>query len=69
MLQFSIISFQTVFLVFSFLNELELICMHTSMAIVSTQDNSFNYYFLGLIILFDVYPVLANYAGFTSIAL
>ena len=36
------------------LNELELICLHTSIAIVSTQLNGFNYCSQTLIILFNI---------------
>ena len=39
--------------VISVLNALELICLRTSIAIVSTQVNGFNYCYLTLIILFD----------------
>ena len=42
-------------LVNSFLNELELICLHTSIATVSIQLNSFNYYHLTHIILLNTY--------------
>ena len=40
-----------------FLHELELICLHTSIAIVSTQLNGFNY--LTLIILFNINHLFA----------
>ena len=38
----------------SFLNELELICLHTSVAIVSTQLNGFIYRYPTPIILFNI---------------
>ena len=37
--------------VISFLNELELICLHSSIAIVSLQLDGLNYYYLTVIIL------------------
>ena len=39
--------------VISFLNKLELICVHTSITIVSTKLNGFNYLYQTLIILFN----------------
>ena len=36
-----------------FLNDSELVCLHTSIAFVSTHLNSFNYCYLTLIILFN----------------
>ena len=56
-------------LVLSFLNELELICLHTSIAIVSTQLNSFNYCFLKLIILFNINPLFVHSEVVTSIGM
>ena len=44
----------------SFLNELELICLHASITIVSTQLNGFNYCSLTLIILFNFKHLLAH---------
>ena len=41
-------------LVISFLDELELICLYTSIAIVSTQLNGFSYCYLTLKILFNI---------------
>ena len=40
--------------VISFLNELQLICLRTSIAIVSIQLNGFNYCYLTRIILFNI---------------
>ena len=40
--------------VISFLDELELISLHTNIAIVSTQLNGFNYCYLAPIILFNI---------------
>ena len=40
--------------VISILNELELICLPSSIAIVSTQSNGFDYCYLLLIILFNI---------------
>ena len=44
----------------SFLNELELICLHSNIAIVSTQLNDFNYCYLTLTILFNVDHLFAD---------
>ena len=41
-------------MVISFLNKLELICLHTSMVIVSTQLNGFNNWYQTLIIPFNI---------------
>ena len=41
-------------LVNSFVDGLEIICLHTSIAIVSTGSNGFNYCYLKLIILFNI---------------
>ena len=38
----------------SFLNVLELICLHISIVMISTQLNDLNYCYLSLIILFDM---------------
>ena len=51
----------------SFLNELELICLHPGIAIVSTQLNGFNYCYPTLIILFTINPLFADSEGMTSI--
>ena len=56
-------------LVISFLNELELIYLHASIAIVSTQVNSFNYCYLTLIILFNINHLFADIEVVTSIAI
>ena len=55
--------------VISFLNELELICLHTSIAIVSTQLNGFNDYFLTPIILFNSNLLFSHSEVVTSIAI
>ena len=44
----------------SFLNDLESICLHTYIAIVSTQLNSFKYSYLTLIILFNINYLFAH---------
>ena len=54
--------------VISFLNELELIHLHTSIAIVSTQLNGFNYCYLTPIILFNINYLFAHSKLVTSIA-
>ena len=54
--------------VISFLNELELICLHTSIAIVFTQLNGFSYWYLTLIIPFDINHLFAH-SEVTSIAM
>ena len=41
------------FEVVSFLNELQLICLHTCIAVVYTQLNSLNYCYLTLLIIFN----------------
>ena len=41
-------------LVISFLNDLELIGLHSTIAIVSTQLNGFNYHYLTLVTLFNI---------------
>ena len=54
-------------LVISFLNELELICLHTSIAIVSTQLNGLNYCYLTLLILFNINHLFVHSEVATSI--
>ena len=49
------------------LNELELICLYTGIAIVSTQLNGCNYYYLTLIILFNINPLFAHSQMVTGI--
>ena len=56
-------------MVISFLNEEEYIFLHSSIAIVSTQLNSFNYCSLTLIILFNINHLFAHCEVFTSIAI
>ena len=51
--------------VISFLNELELICSHTSFAIVSTQLNGFTYGYYPL--LFNINHLFAHSEVVTSI--
>ena len=46
--------------IISFLNELELISLHISIAIVSSQWNGFKYCCLGLIILFNIIHSFAH---------
>ena len=53
--------------VISFLNDLELICLHVNFAVVSTLLYSFNYCYLALIILFNVYHFFADSEVVTSI--
>ena len=55
--------------VISFLNELELIYLHTSVAIVSTQLNGFNYCYLSLTIIFNINHLFAYNEVVTSIAI
>ena len=47
-------------LIISFINELELIWLHCSIAIVSTLLNGFNYYYLTVIIQFNIIHLLAD---------
>ena len=49
---------------FWFLNELEPICLHTSITIISTQLNDFNYCYLTLIIAFNINHLLAHWSGY-----
>ena len=46
--------------VISFLNESELICLHTTIAIVSTQLSGLDYCYLTLIILFKFNHLFAQ---------
>ena len=46
--------------VISFLNELEVICKYTSIAIVSTKLNGFNDWYLTMIILFNIKHLFAH---------
>ena len=55
--------------IISFLNELELICLHTSFAIVSTQLNGFSYCYITLIIQFNIDHLFADSKVVTSIAI
>ena len=55
--------------VISFLNELELICLHTSIVTVSTQLNGFNYCYLPLIILLNINHLFADSEVVASIAI
>ena len=54
--------------VISPLYELELLCLHTGIAIVSVQVNSFNHCFLTLIILFNINHLFGHSEVLTSIA-
>ena len=54
--------------VISFLNKLKLICLYTSIAIVSTQLNGFKYCYLTLIILFHINNLFAHSEVVTSTA-
>ena len=56
-------------LVISFLNELQLIRLCTSIAIVPTQLNGFNYCHQTLIILFNINHLFAHSKMVTSIAI
>ena len=51
------------------LNKLELICLRTSIVIVSTQLNGFNYCYQALIILFNINHLSADSKVVTSIAI
>ena len=53
-------------IVFSFLNELELICLHSCILIVSTQLNSLNYFYETLIIQFDINHLFEDNEEVTS---
>ena len=52
-----------------FLNELEQVCKHTIIAIVSTQLNGINYCYLTLLILFNISNLFADSEEVTSIAI
>ena len=52
-----------------FLIDLELICLHTSPAIVSTQLNSFNYCNVTQIFLFNINHLFAHSEVVSSIAI
>ena len=54
--------------VISFLNELELICLNSSIAVGSTLVNGFSYCYLTLI-LFDIKSLFADSEVVTSIAI
>ena len=56
-------------LVISFFNELELICLHIRIAIVPTQLNGLNYCYLTLIILFNINHLFADSEVVTTIAI
>ena len=53
----------------SLLNELQLICLPISIAIVSTQLNGFSYCYLALIILFNIIHLFADSGMVTSIVI
>ena len=55
--------------VISFLNELELFCLHTSIVIASTQLKGFKYCYLSLIILFDINHLFADSEVVSSITI
>ena len=55
--------------VISFLNELDPICLHTSIAVVFTQLNGFNYCNLTLIIQFKINNLFIQSEVVTSIAI
>ena len=55
--------------IISSLNELQLISLHTSMAIVYTRLNGFSYCYLPLIILFKISYWLVHSEVVTSIAI
>ena len=55
--------------VVSFLNVLRLICLHTSIAIASTQLNGFSYCYLTLIIIFKINHMFAYSEEVISIAI
>ena len=52
-----------------FLNYLKLICLHTSIAVVSEQLNGFIYCYLKLLILFNINHLFAHSKVFTNIAI
>ena len=53
--------------VISFLRELELICLHTAIAIIFTQLDGFNYCYRTLIILYNINHLFAHSEVITSI--
>ena len=55
--------------VISFLNDLEVICLDTRILIVSPLLNGFNYYYLSLIILFNINHLFTHSEVVTSIAI
>ena len=55
--------------VISFLNELKLICLQTSIAILSTQLHGFNYNYQILIIQFNINHFFEDREVVTSIAI
>ena len=55
--------------VISFLNDLELICLYTGIAIVSTQLNGFTYCYLTLIIILNINNFFAHSEMITCIAI
>ena len=56
-------------MVILFLNEFELICLHTSIAVVYIWLNSFSYCYLTLIILFNINRLYAHSKRVTGIAI
>ena len=54
--------------VISFLNELQMICLYTNIAIVSAQLNDFNYCYLTQMILFNINNLFADTEDVLSIA-
>ena len=52
-----------------FSNKFELICLHTSIAIISPQFNGFNYCYLTPIILFNINHLFADSEVVTSISI
>ena len=55
--------------VIPFLNEFELVCLNTSIAIVSPQLNGFSYFYLTQIILFNINHLFAHSEVATSITI
>ena len=56
-------------LVISFLNKLKLTCLHSIITSVSTQINGFKYFYLSLIILFNINHLFGNSEGVSIIVL
>ena len=52
-----------------FLNELQLICLHISIAVVSTLINAFKYRFLTFMVLFNINYLFAYSKVVTNIAI